>query len=97
MRFVPPLFPQRDRLHANLRLAAGLIFDILLYHFAQRQAHGWSGVFAEILTSAVLCSAVAVLLPVFFLGGPTHRLIAIGLLVGPMLLLGACVLQTVFG
>jgi len=94
---VPPLFPRRDRLHANLRLAVGLIFNILMGYFAQRASHSGGGVFGEIMPSVVLCGAVTVLLPVFFLGGPAQRMIAIGLLFSPMFLLGAGILGAIFG
>jgi hypothetical protein len=97
MRLVPPLFPRRDRLHANLRLAVGLIFNILMGCFTLRPRPYGGGVFGEIMAAAVPCAAVAVLLPVFFSGGPTQRMTAIGLLVGPMLFLGAVALSAIFG
>jgi hypothetical protein len=104
MRFVPPLFPRRDRLHSNLRLAVGLIFNVLMGCCAgpggcctvARGPEG-SGVFGDIMmASAVPCVAVAVLLPVFFLGRPAQRMTAIGLLFSTVTLWGVGVLGALF-
>ncbi len=89
MRLVPPLFPRRDRLHANLRLAIGLILNILVLWFMLPYADGTIG---EMKAVAVACAAaVAVLLPVFFLGGPTQRIIAAVLLGSPIFFLAVVV------
>jgi glucan phosphoethanolaminetransferase (alkaline phosphatase superfamily) len=91
MRLVPPLFPRRDRLHANVRLAVGLILNILALWFMLGPHHA-NGTLGEMKAVAVACAvAVAVLLPVFILGGPTQRIMAAVLLASPVFFLAVVV------
>lgn len=92
-----PLYPGGKNLHPNYRIASGLFLNIVIGFFTS-QPHSYGGEALKGLLAVVLpCCAVITLAPVVVLGNRLHRLIAIGLLFGPMFLLGCGILGALLG
>lgn len=96
-RLIPAVFPNRADLHSSARMVLGLLLNIIMAWNTLRPRPYGGGSFGAILTGAVPILAVLFVLPVFIYGAGAQRFIAVGLLVGPVILLGACVLEAILG